>query len=172
MLSVTMSEPIEWSEDLQLKFSLLKEILSIKLIEVIREKLSGTYSPQATISVDQFPSPKYILSIRFGCSPESAESLTKAVFKEIKSLKKRGPSGTDLQKAQEAALRKFETDREKNDFWLSKLESVYYNHENPENMLKFVGRVNEITTSDLKKVASKYFNTDQYVRVVLMPEKR
>lgn len=172
MLSVTMSEPIEWSEDLQLKFSLLKEILSIKLIEVIREKLSGTYSPQATISVDQFPSPKYILTIRFGCSPESAESLTKAVFKEIKSLKKRGPSGTDLQKAQEAALRKFETDREKNDFWLGKLESVYYNHENPENMIKFVSRVNEITTTDLKNVASKYFNTDHYVRVVLMPEKR
>ena len=69
-------------------------------------------------------------------------------------------------------VRARETDLEKNDFWLRKLESLYFNHDSPNAIGSFKDRVNSVTIEDLKQVASMYLNPDHYVRVVLMPEKK
>jgi zinc protease len=110
--------------------------------------------------------------VMFGCSPKTTEKLTKAVFGEIKKIIKKGPTEVDLKKAQEAMIRNRETDMEKNEFWLRKIESLYFNNDNPASVLNFKDRVNAVTIADLKSTAEKYFNPDHYVRVVLMPEKK
>jgi len=90
----------------------------------------------------------------------------------IKKIRKNGPTAVDLKKAQEAMIRVRETNMEKNDFWLKKLESVYFNHDSPQSVTTYNDRVNAITTEDLKKTAADNFKPDHYVRVVLMPEKK
>ena len=172
MVGIVMSEKIEWNEKNLLTMNMIKEIVSIKLIEVIREKMSGVYSPQVMLQMEQFPKPTFQLMVMFGCSPKTTDKLTKAVFSEIKKLRKKGPTEVDLKKAQEAMIRNRETDLEKNEFWLRKIESLYFNKDNPASVLNFKERVNSITIADLKNTAEKYFNPDHYVRVVLMPEKK
>ncbi|MCX6279897.1 MAG: insulinase family protein [Bacteroidetes bacterium] len=172
MVGIVMSEKIEWNEKNVLNLNMIKEIVSIKLIEVIREKMSGVYSPQVMVNLDQYPKPSFQMILMFGCSPKMTEKLTKAVFGEIKKIRKKGPTEVDLKKAQEAMIRSRETDMEKNEFWLRKIESLYFNKDNPESVLNFKDRVNAVTVADLKNTAEKYFNPDHYVRVVLMPEKK
>jgi PAS domain S-box-containing protein len=79
---------------------------------------------------------------------------------------------TDQKKAQEALIRKRETDMEKNEFWLAKLESIYYNHDSQGSVLQYKDRVNAVTIEDLKKTAVACLKSDHYVRVVLMPEQK
>jgi len=172
MVGMVMSEKIEWSEKNVLCFNMLKEILSIKLIEVIREKMSGVYAPQVMVNLDQYPNPHFSMIVMFGCAPKATEKLTKAVFGEIKKLRKNGPTDVDLKKAQEAMIRSRETDLEKNEFWQKKLESFYYNHDSPNSVNTFKDRVNGVTVDDLKQVASTWFKPDHYVRMVLEPEKK
>jgi zinc protease len=172
MVGIVMSEKIEWNEKTVLNMNMIKEILSIKLIEVIREKMSGVYSPQVMVNLEQYPKPNFQLIVMFGCSPKTTDKLTKAVFGEIKKIRKKGPTDVDLKKAQEAMIRNRETDMEKNEFWLRKIESLYFNNDNPASVLNFKDRVNAVTIADLKSTAEKYFNPDHYVRVVLMPEKK
>ena len=148
---------------------MLKEILSIKLIEVIREKMSGVYSPQIMLNPDHYPHSNYQLVVLFGCSPKNANKLSKAVFGEMKKIRKNGPTPVDLEKAQETMIRARETDLEKNNFWLSKIESIYFDKTDPASILEFNNRIHAVTVADLKVAANNYFRPDHYLRVVLKP---
>jgi len=170
MVGIGFSEPIEWTENNVLYINMLKEILQIKLIEVIREKLSGVYSPQIMLNLDKYPKPEFMMGIMFGCSPKTTDKLTKAVFGEIKKILKKGPATEDLTKAKEAMIRSRETNLEKNNFWTSKIESIYFQGADPANVLNFKEQVNAVTVQDLKTAANDFFKTDHYIRVVLMPE--
>jgi zinc protease len=170
MVGIVMSEGFKWDENTLLQFRMLNEIFQIKLVEVIREKLSGVYSPRISMDWDQYPKPEYHLIIMFGCSPKTTDKLSKAVFAELKKIIKKGPTEVDLKKAQEALIRKRETDMEKNDFWLAKLESIYYNHDSEASVTAYKDRVNAVTVEDLKKTAETNLKLNHYVRVVLEPE--
>jgi zinc protease len=172
MVGIVLPEDFVWNEKNVLCMNMVKEIVGIKLVEVIREKMSGVYSPQVMVNMDQYPKPTVSMMVMFGCSPKMTDKLTKAVFGEIKKLRKSGPTEVDLKKAQESMIRARETDLEKNDFWLRKIESVYYNHDTPGNISTFKERVNAITIDDLKLAASTFMKPDHYVRVILMPEKK
>jgi zinc protease len=172
MVGIVMSEKFEWNPKNLLELNMLKEIISIKLIEVIREKMSGVYSPQVMINPEHYPKSKFQLMVMFGCAPKAADKLTKAVFSEIKKIRANGPTETDLNKAKETLIRTRETDLEKNEFWLGKIESVYYDDTDPATILNFKDRVNAITIEDLKIAANTYLKPDHYVRAVLKPEKK
>ena len=172
MVGLVLPEDFVWTEKNLLCMNMIKEIMNIKLVEVIREKMSGVYSPQVAINFDQYPKPTVQTLVMFGCSPKTTDKLTKAVFGEIKKIRKNGPTDVDLKKAQEAMLRLRETDLEKNDFWLRKIESMYFNHDSPNNIDTFKDRVNSVTAADLKLAAETFLKPDHYVRVVLMPEKK
>jgi len=170
MVALAMSDRFEWNDKNRMTLSFLREILNIKLVEVIREELSGVYSPAVMLQFEQYPEPNYDLIIFFGCNPKTTEKLTKAVFRIMKDIQKKGPQSVDLTKAREAMIRKRETDLEKNEFWLSYLENAYFNGDDPLKINTYTERVNAITTEDVKQAAQKFFNLDHYVRVVLKPE--
>ena len=172
MVGIVMSEPFDYNPKNLVELNMLKEIISIKLIEVIREKMSGVYSPQVMINPEHYPKSKFQFMVLFGCSPKAADKLTKAVFSEIKKIRANGPTETDLNKAKESLIRTRETDLEKNEFWLGKIESVYYDGTDPATILNFKERVNAITLEDLKLAANTYLPPKHYVRVVLRPEKK
>lgn len=167
-----MSESFDYNPKNLLELSMLKEIISIKLIEVIREKMSGVYSPQVMINPTHYPQSKYQCMVIFGCSPKAADKLTKAVFGELKKIIANGPTETDLNKAKETLIRARETDLEKNDFWLNKIESVYFDGTDPLTILNFKDRVNAVTLQDLKIAANNYLKPKHYVRVVLKPKEK
>jgi zinc protease len=172
MVGLVFSEPFEWKHKNLVMLAMLKEIIDIKLIEVIREKLSGVYSPQVFIQTDHYPVSEYTLGVIFGCSPKNPDKLTKAVLNEIKKIRKNGPTLVDLNKAKETLIRARETDIEKNTFWIGKLESLYFDNTDPLSITNYKDRVNAITVEDLKIAAGTYYKGDHYVRVVLKPEKK
>jgi zinc protease len=172
MVGIVMSEPFDYNPKNLLELDMLKEIISIKLIEVIREKMSGVYSPHIMIDPEHYPKSKFQFMVMFGCSPKAANKLTKAVFGEIKKIRTKGPTEIDLNKAKETLIRTRETDLEKNEFWLGKIESVYYDGTDPATILNFKDRVKAVTIEDLKLAANTYLLPKHYVRVVLKPEKK
>lgn len=172
MVGLVFSKKMEWNQQNLLALSMLKEILSIKLVEVIREKLSGVYSPQVMLNPDHYPQSQFQLVVMFGCSPATTEKLTKAVLGELKKIRKNGPTLVDLQKARESLIRERETNLEKNEFWQGKLESIFYDNTDPASILNFRERVDALTVQDLQKTYESMLDPGNYVRVVLKPEKK
>ena len=71
-------------------------VLSIRLREILREELGGTYG--VSVGYDNsLPLPGYgAMVVQFGSAPENVETLTKAVFAEVERLKSQGPSADDV----------------------------------------------------------------------------
>jgi len=172
MVGIVMAGKFEWNDKNRMELRMLKEVLSIKLLEVIREKMSGVYSPQVQLMVDKYPRSEYSIMTIFGCSPKNTDKLTKAVFKEIKKIQKKGPTLVDLNKVKELLIREHETDVNTNSYWLEKIESSYFNGDDLTTIPDFNERVNAITISDLQLAAQNFMKRDHYVRTVLLPEKK
>lgn len=58
-----------------------------------------------------------------------------------------------------------------NNFWLSNLYSYYFDNEDPEMILNYPKLVDGLTGRAIQSAVKKYFNMDNYVKVVLYPEK-
>ncbi len=171
MVGMIFSREFEWNQETNLQLVMFEQALSIKLIEVIREKMSGVYSPQTQMQIEKYPTTNYTLMVLFGCSPKNADKLTKAVMKIIADFQKKGVDEVTLNKVKEQTLRKRETDVKTNRFWLNKISDSDFNGD-PLNVSDFEARVKAVTSKDIQTVVQKYISKDHYVRAVLYPEKK
>ncbi len=168
-ISFTGEMPYDKKEAYQLNS--LIQALNIKLIEEIREKRSGVYGIGANANVSKYPYEHYSIRISFPCAPENVESLTKAVFDEIRKIQADGPTEKDLMKVKETQRREMETNLKQNQYWLRGLERAYFFGQDPTDIVTYEESIEKLAADDLKETANKYFNFDQYVQVVLYPEK-
>ncbi len=158
----------DYSLEKNIEIKILNSILSTRLLEVVREDKSGTYSIGAYSSTKRIPTPLYDIVINFGCAPNKVEELTKLVNEEINKLKTEGPTEIDLAKAKEKEMRERETDIKKNNFWINEIEDIYKGNALDTDINDFEKIVQNIKQEDIKLAAQKYFNNN--VRVVLKPE--
>jgi zinc protease len=172
MVGIINNEKIEWTDKNRICLSMIKEIVSIKLIQVIREKMSEVYAPQVQLQADHFPETEYTLMILFGCAPKNTDNLTKAVFKIMKHIRSKGPDADDVNKSKEELIRGREVDIKTNKFWLDKLENFYFDKDDVGMITDYAGKVNAITAQDLKDCFDKYIPGDHYLRVVLKPAEK
>lgn len=170
MVNITFTGDFDYSREEAYKLNSLIQSLNIKLIEEIREEMSGVYGISAQANPEKYPYEHYSITIAYPCAPENVDNLTEAVFAEIEKLKKNGPTPEDLQKVKEAQRREMETSLKENGFWLSSLEEAYFMDHDPSTIVDYEEIISKLSVEDLKKTANQYFNMDQYVKVVLFPE--
>lgn len=148
----------------------LGEVLSIKLVEELRENESGVYGISARGNMSKVPNGAYNFSINFPCGPDNAEKLTASALRELQKIIDNGPLAADVVKFKEAELLDYKKDIKENRYWLSNFNRSYINGTNPEDILKMEEKVNAITAKDIQDVAKKYLTKDKVVGI-LMPEK-
>jgi zinc protease len=172
MVGIILDEKMEWNDKNRICLRMAKEILSVRLIEVIREQMSGVYSPQVQLTLEKYPSPEFSLMVMFGCAPKNTKKLSTAVFDILKNIETKGPADSNVVKAKETLIREREVDSKTNKFWLSRLESYVYFNDDVSLITDYESKVNAITAKDIEEFAAKYFKPDHYVRVVLKPVKK
>ena len=149
----------------------LGEVLTIKLIEQLRENESGVYGVSARGSLNKIPNGSYSFSIGFPCGPDNAEKLTASALKELQNIIDKGPDEKDVAKFKEGELADFRKDSKENRYWLSNFTKSYINGNSPEEVLKFEETVNAVTAKDIQDIAKKYLTKDKVIGM-LMPEKK
>ncbi|WP_298901638.1 pitrilysin family protein [uncultured Psychroserpens sp.] len=149
--------------------SALGELLSIKLIEKLREEEGGVYGAGARGSISKLPYGRFNFSISFPCAPENAEKLAAASIAELQKIIDNGPEGSDLDKVKKALLLTRKEQLEQNRFWLSAIKNADYSKSDLDNVVNYEANVNALTTKDLHNVAKKYLQ-DGYLKAILLPE--
>ncbi|MEJ2055356.1 MAG: hypothetical protein P8X42_15680, partial [Calditrichaceae bacterium] len=102
--------------------------------------------------------------------PKRVDELTKEVFAQIDSLAKFGTTENYLNKITEAQRRQYEVSLTSNTFWLNNLEYRYFLGLDPKGIMDYLTLVDGLTLADIQEAAQKYFNMNNYVRVVLYPQ--
>ncbi|NHN26424.1 insulinase family protein [Flavobacterium jejuense] len=147
----------------------LGDVLTIKLVEELRENESGVYGVGARGSMNKVPYGSYSFSISFPCGPENAETLTASALRELNKIIEKGPEQKDVDKFMEAEKLDYKEKMKENRYWMTNLTRAYMNDSNPEEMLNYVEKVKQITPKEIQAVAKKYLSKDKVIGM-LMPE--
>lgn len=150
-------------------FDALGEVLTIKLIEILRESESGVYSTSARASMNPIPYPSYSLSISIPCGPENVEKLTKSALELVKSIVEKGPEQKDVDKYKQGELNELRDNLKKNDTWLDYLTDYPLKGGNKYLILEEESLINGVTAKGIQEVAKKYLTKNRII-ATLMPE--
>jgi zinc protease len=147
------------------------QILQMQLRNILREELGGTYSVGVGYT-DNSPQAGYgTISVQFGSSPENAEPLTKAVLSEVARLQREGPAASAVQVVKEGEKNELQTSFKQNGYWMNSLQAMHLLGRDPKRILQRVERADSLSQENIHAVMKKYFSTDRYTVVTLMPEK-
>jgi zinc protease len=150
--------------------SSLVDVMRIKLRETLREDLGGTYGVSIWRSVKLYPREEYGLNIMFGCAPERVDEMIQTVFQQIDSIKTVGPGDNYITKVRETQTRTYEVNLKKNGYWLNELWWKHRNDEDLMDIIRYPDYVRTLSAEVIQQAANEYFNTDNYVQVVLYPD--
>lgn len=162
----------DYNEYNNLQVNALEEILTIKLIERLREKEGETYAPGVQASYTKLPTGRYSITVYFGCAPANVDRLIAATLDEINKIKENGPEPVDLEKFKAEATRSIEVDLKENTFWEGFLEGASQNQLNPDNALSRIHDLDKANVLTVKDAANKYLNTNNLIKLILLPEKK
>jgi zinc protease len=170
-ITIVFSGNAPWSPEANLRMQAMVEVLNIKLIETLREDLSGVYNAGMKGQLNKNPYEHYMVTTTMPCGPENVDKLINATLAEIKKIKDNGPSEEDLNKVKETWIKQYREDLKDNGYWLGKLLQVEESGLDPNDILTGEQRINSITTKEIKDAAGKYFDMNNYLTYVLNPEK-
>ncbi len=167
---------INWGED-DIEFSAKKkqeivalgDILSIKLIEKLREEESGVYGVGARGSFRKISFTGIDFTISFPCGPENVDRLIAAALAEVEKIKNEGPTDKDLAKVKETYLLKYKENINKNRFWLSNFITSTQESSDVNDILNVESAINTLTKKDIQNVANEFLD-DNYFLGILLPE--
>ncbi|GAB4031319.1 M16 family metallopeptidase [Spirosoma gilvum] len=170
-VQLVYSGDLAWSPEVATQLDALAEVLEIKLIEKLREEESGVYGVGASAAYAKYPVPRYTFRINFGCGPENVEKLIAKTQEQINELKQKGALPADIAKFKAETRRETEVQLKDNQFWLGYLQNQYYNGDAPDEVLHENEQLDKVTVESTKAAANKYLGQN-FIRLVLMPEKK
>jgi zinc protease len=163
---------IAYSPDLALRAQALTEILNIKIIDDLREKLGAIYSGGIFGGLNKLPYNNYTFVLQLPCGPSSVDTLLKSANTEIEKIKREGPQQGDLDKVKKNWLEQYKISLKENSFWSSKLQGIYFQGDDPQRIFEYEANVNAITVEEIKRTANQLLAGDNVITAILYPEKK
>ncbi len=162
--------PMADSADARYALAALADVLRLRLRDVLRERMGGTYGVSVDGGAVREPRPEYELAIDFGAAPDRLDELTAEVFRQIDSLRSTGPAAQEVEKVRETQRRARETALRQNGYWIGALTRIFREGDDPASFWDDDRRVAGLDTATIRDAARKYLDEKQYVEVSLVPE--
>lgn len=161
---------IPYSEDLAFKANALTEVLNIRIIEELREKIQGIYGGGIFGGLDKAPYPSFQFAVQLPCGPEKVDTLLKSMQNEIDIIIKNGPGQENLNKVKQQWREAHKQELKENGPWTSHLLAEKTEGENIDRFVNFEKYVDKLTTKDVQEAAKLLLNGKNKYTVILMPE--
>jgi len=168
--AIVFNGPFEWNRQNRYALASLAEVLRMRLRDVLREELGGTYDVSVSQSSERDPRPEFQFSVDFGSAPDRVDTLRAAVFRELERMKRDGPTAEEIEKVREIQRRGEETEIKQNGFWLNALAAAARYGQDPKMILRRSELRASLTPALVRDIARKYITESRYVQVRLLPE--
>jgi zinc protease len=166
------SGEMPYSDELDLRADAISEVLNIRIIEELREKIQGIYGGGIQAQFEKLPYAHYSFFLQLPCGPEKADTLLLVANAEIQDLIKNGPPKENLDKVKQQWIEKYKVDIKENATWLSQLQSFQFPGDDPDYFINYEKHVNALTPKDIQDAARSFFAAGNVVTGVLRPEKK
>ena len=169
-VTTVFSGPAPYSEEEQLRVRAMVEVINIKIVDVLREKLTLIYGGGMGGGLSPIPYQSYSLSMTLPCGPENVDKVIAAAWGEIQKIQATGPDAADLDKVKKNWLVAHRKSLRENNYWLVHLSNAVLLGTDPQKLLSYEKDISAITAADVQAAAKRYLREDNYVQVVLKPE--
>lgn len=160
---------IPYSEDLDLKAKAVSEVLNIRIIEELREKVQGIYGGGIYGGLNKVPYSSYQFIAQLPCGPEKVDTLLKALQDEIDQIIKNGPSVENLNKVKQQWRESHKQEMKENGPWTSHLLSARVEGANIDRFIHFEKYIDQLTPENVKQAARLFLNGKNHFTAILMP---
>jgi zinc protease len=171
LILAVYSGEVPYSEELELKADAISEILNIRIIEELREKIQGIYGGGTQAQFEKIPYSHYTFFLQLPCGPEKVDTLLFAANEEIQNLIKNGPSKENLEKVKQQWKEQHKVNVKENGTWLTELQNIYFVGQNPDYFINYEKYVDALTQKDIQDAAKLLLSTKNVVTGILRPEK-
>jgi zinc protease len=171
-VDMVFSGDYDYNELNNVQMDALESILQIKLTDRLRQEESGVYSPGVRASYVKTPNGRYSITIFFTCAPANVDKLVAATLDEINKIKQNGAQQSDIEKFTSEDLRSTEIQIRQNVFWAGYLASGSQNQEDPHRILRYTANLKTVTPQTTKDAANKYLSGNNFIKMILLPEKK
>ncbi|MFJ1473126.1 M16 family metallopeptidase [Capnocytophaga cynodegmi] len=148
----------------------LESVLTLRLLERLREEEGGVYGTGANVSYSKFPKNRYSVEVSFGTAVDKYQSLIKSAFEEIEKIKKNGPTQEDLDKFKIEQERQMELIVKENSFWSRYILDGYQLQKPLREPNKYLEDLKKVTSKSVQKVANKYLKQNSLFEFILLPD--
>jgi zinc protease len=170
VVQITYTGDAAYSPDETRNISLLGDLLSIKLVEDLRETKSQVYGVGAQGRTEKIPTARYTFQIGFSCAPQNVEGLTKEVTAVIEKIRNGGIDDKDISKIKQTRLLRLEESYKENSFWMDAIRRNLKQGDEISTLEQAKERINAVSKADLQQAAQKYLKSENRLQFVLMPE--
>jgi zinc protease len=146
-------------------------VMNLRLIDVLRQQLSLIYGGGMGGQLSKIPYGQYAITATLPTGPQNVDKVLAATFAEIEKIQRDGPTAADLEKVKIQWTQGYRRSLRENGYWLSVLQGSLVEGTDPHAILGVEQMLAKITADDVKDAARHYLNKDNYVQVVLYPEK-
>lgn len=158
--------------DTRFHFAVLRELLSFRLREQLREEMGGVYGVRVNMSTQAIPDSMHHTTIRFNAAPEDVDTLIALVYREINTLAAGNIQLGDLEKVKASRAKSYEEALRSNAFWLGQITQCI-RMEYPFERLypaSYQQRLDMLDAAKFGAIAQQYLVDATHFRFVLMPE--
>jgi zinc protease len=161
--------PVEVDAVTRVEADLLELVIRRRLTDHIREELSATYSPLVNLEEIDEPYPALELTVLITADPEDLDSVAAAVIADLAELRTEGPTTAQLESSREQLLRNLELFS--NEMLVDVLTFYMLRpDEDPEDVFLEPDRAAAATAADVRDLARRLIDPDDYIDIRLVPE--
>ncbi len=162
--------PLDYAPQNRFDLRALAELLQMQVIETLREKLGGTYSPSVNAGTDFAPRQEYTMQVGFSSAPANVDTLVATTMELIETLQRQGPSAADVEKVKEQLLREHQVEVKQNAFWAGNIAARLRAGEDIAGLGDpYTAMITALTAAELQAAAKTYLKTGNYARFELLP---
>jgi zinc protease len=156
-----------YSEDVEMKTHALSEVLNIRIIEELREKIQGIYGGGTYADLEKYPYSNYSFVVQLPCGPQKVDTLVKAIKNEFNEMVSKGPDTTYLNKVKKQWLESHKQNIKDNGFWVEKLLQLISQGGDPDRLIHYEMYVNRLTPKDIQEAAKLVLAGNEFMAIQL-----
>ncbi len=146
----------------------MTDVLDIRLREVLREDLGGTYGASVSAQTDDIEG-AWEVEVEFQCDPERVDELRDATWAVIDELRTTAVDDRYVDDLKARDLRQREEANYDNSWWAAAITGALQRGEDPGELLTFEERTMSLTTEEVRATAEKMLDPKRYLEMVLLP---
>ena len=170
LATIVFDGPIDDTRENRFALNAVEAVLNLRLVEVLRQTLGGSYSPRATAEVSHLPQPTYRVEITFGAAPDRLADLKRTFLVELDRLRTVGPTEEEVAIVRAQDSRARENVARTNEFWVYQIETSEENDWPLDGVFGYSALVSRLSKEQIRAAAARYLTADHYADFSLYPD--